>query len=202
MGAPAGPPQAQDPRLRRRARGPRSLDVVRTSRRVDCLLSWPPGTMTGMDWSTLAPTALGGLLALGGGFLGQWFSGRQSHGVWARDQRAAAHSAFLAEHHRLSHWMVMVTRVGGDDVKEPHADWTVPLVAALVQVELVGSAEVSKAGRELLRTTSKMREGTIDSFVADDEAAEVYRRAAQKDIGLKPTDLSSSWWTDRSNLIH
>lgn len=42
-----------------------------------------------MDWGTLAPTALGGLLALGGGFFGQWWSERRTvereQRAWARE---------------------------------------------------------------------------------------------------------------------
>ena len=59
-----------------------------------------------MNWSTLAPTLLGGLLALGGSMLGQWWNERRAiqreernrshnHEVWARQLRYETHVAFL-----------------------------------------------------------------------------------------------------------
>ncbi|MBO2456581.1 hypothetical protein [Actinomadura violacea] len=61
-----------------------------------------------MSWTSLISTLLGGLLALGGSWLGQWWTERravarekraQEHErvVWARSLRYEAHLAFLKE---------------------------------------------------------------------------------------------------------
>lgn len=61
--------------------------------------------MGNLDWSILAPTALGGLLAIGGGFLGQWWNSRQTalreRAVWARDLGYEAHLSFIETYQRL-----------------------------------------------------------------------------------------------------
>lgn len=64
-----------------------------------------------MDWTTLAPTALGGLLAVGGGFIGQWWGERRSvareqrereheREVWTREKGYQAHVTFITEYER------------------------------------------------------------------------------------------------------
>jgi len=67
-----------------------------------------------MEWSTLAPTALGGALAIVGGLVGAWWSERgaaareerarlHERDVWARERRFEAHTAFVNEFERLWH---------------------------------------------------------------------------------------------------
>ena len=65
-----------------------------------------------MDWSLVVPTVVGGVLAIGGGFVGQWWSQRSAlarearereheREVWARSLRYEAHVAFLTEFDRM-----------------------------------------------------------------------------------------------------
>lgn len=62
--------------------------------------------MRSMDWASLVPVALGGLLAAGGGWAGQWWGAREARAkehrdreqeryVWAREQRYKTHVQFL-----------------------------------------------------------------------------------------------------------
>jgi hypothetical protein len=99
--------------------------------------------MTGVVYSTLVPTALGGGLALGGGFLGQWWGERRAvarelrdrdheREVWARDLRREAHVAFIAEFERkfkaMEDWLAEPVGDGPDhDYLESVNDTLTPM---------------------------------------------------------------------------
>lgn len=65
-----------------------------------------------MNWDTLAPTALGGLLAIVGGFVGQWWGERRAvareqreriheQRVWSREHQRNAYDAFTVAFRRV-----------------------------------------------------------------------------------------------------
>lgn len=64
--------------------------------------------------------------------------------LWARDHRREAHMAFQAEQRRLSHWMMMYTRVGLEGV-----DWSEALGRCLLDVQVFGSRDAAVAAQRL-----------------------------------------------------
>jgi len=54
-----------------------------------------------VDWWTLVPVVIGGLLTAGGGWFGQWLSAKREHDTWARNLRQQAHAQFLLEFGRV-----------------------------------------------------------------------------------------------------
>lgn len=115
--------------------------------------------------------------------------------TWARDQRRAAHMAFLAEQHRLDHWMMMYTRVGLEGVAEPREDWASSLAELLLHVQVFGSQEAAVAALRLYKATLELETGTVGAMARTEEALETYRQLVQQDLGLSPTDLPV-WGTE------
>lgn len=115
--------------------------------------------------------------------------------TWARDQRRAAHMAFLAEQHRLDHWMMMYTRVGLEGVAEPNEDWASGLAELLLHVQVFGSQKATVAALRLYKATLELETGTVGAMVRTEEALETYRQLVQQDLGLSPTDLPV-WGTE------
>jgi len=116
--------------------------------------------MTGVDYSTLVPIALGGLLALGGGFLGQWWGERRAvareqrdreheREVWVRGLAYEAHVQFIGLFQRL-YRAVTDTRDRGDHI-EPPEEYLAPLHHQLTSLRLVSQqATQDKALRAII----------------------------------------------------
>lgn len=116
--------------------------------------------------------------------------------LWARDHRREAHMAFLAEQRRLSHWMMMYTRVGLEGVETPKADWSESLGRCLLDVQVFGSRDAAVAAQRLYRATQALHGGGIGHMMQADEAIETYRRLVQRDLGLTTTDLPA-WGSEQ-----
>lgn len=115
--------------------------------------------------------------------------------TWARDQRRAAHMAFLAEQHRLDHWMMMYTRVGLEGVVEPREYWASNLAELLLHVQVFSSQEAAVEALRLYKATLELETGTVGAMIRTQEALETYRHLVQQDLGLAPTDLPV-WGTE------
>lgn len=114
--------------------------------------------------------------------------------LWERDRRKEAHLAFLAEHHRLAHWMAMYTRVGLESAEEPQPDWTKSFAEKLLEVQVFGSQEVAVAAQHLYTVTHRLQDGTVGAMMEADQAAEKFRRLVRRDLGLAETTFPR--WDD------
>jgi hypothetical protein len=115
--------------------------------------------------------------------------------VWARDQRRAAHMTFLAEQHRLDHWMMMYTRVGLEGVVEPKEDWASHLAELLLHVQVFSTQEAAVAALRVYKATLELETGTVGAMIRTEEALQIYRHLVQQEMGLAPTDLPV-WGTE------
>jgi len=106
-----------------------------------------------MDLSPVLTTALGGALALSGGFLSQRWSERRAmeresrereheHEVWTRDQRHEAHLQFIAAFDRL--YKVVGERRDSPEHSEPPDDFLIPLYGRLTLIRLVADEATSE----------------------------------------------------------
>lgn len=109
--------------------------------------------------------------------------------AWTREQKRAAHAAFLAEQRRLDQWMMKVTRIGTPGVETPSEGWHHSLSALLVDVQVFGSQDAAVAARRLHRATVDLESGTVGAMMKADLLAEAYRRQVQRDLGVEETDL-------------
>lgn len=143
-----------------------------------------------MDWSTLAPTLLGGALALGGGFLGQWWSERRAKDreertreheafVWARAQRLEAHGRFLAAFNGAAKESDATGRV------EQLNDFFGQLRAAADDRKLLCSKATSDATNHAWMTVVGHHDGSCDSDRLDvNHARAAYFTAIRAEFGL------------------
>lgn len=115
--------------------------------------------------------------------------------LWAKEHRYKSHVSFMAEHHRLRHWMSIYTNVGVPGAEVPEFDWNKDLIATLMDVELFASAEAAQAARSLFSATTRLREGTAGAAMQADDAFAVYRKLVQRDLELDETQLPS--WRDQ-----
>lgn len=152
---------------------------------------WGPSVVTGL---------ITGALAIGGIVYTQRQTDRRDERVraheqraWVREQKRAAHAAFLAEQRRLDQWMMRVTRMGGDDVEMPTEGWYHPLSALLVDVQVFGSRDAAIAARRLYRATIDLEGGTVGSMMQVEALSEAYRRHVQRDLDILETELPD--WT-------
>jgi hypothetical protein len=139
---------------------------------------------------------LTGALAVGGIAYAQRQTDRRDERVreyeqrsWTREQKRAAHAAFLAEQRRLDQWMMKVTRMGGEDVKTPTEGWYHPMSALLVDVQVFGSQDAAIAARRLYRATIELESGTVGAMMKVDSLSEAYRRHVQLDLDIGETEL-------------
>jgi hypothetical protein len=109
-----------------------------------------------MNWSPIVTTALGGALAIVGGFAGQWWGERNATAreardrahereVWARGLRYEAHVAFLSEYDRR-YDEVRDAKLLPDDGSEPPENYLVPLWDRHQAVRLVCTEATARAG--------------------------------------------------------
>lgn len=111
---------------------------------------------------------------------------------WTREQKRAAHAAFLAEQRRLDQWMMKVTRMGGEDVETP-TELVSPNECAACRRASFGSQEAAIAARRLYRATIKLEGGTVGAMMEVDSLSEAYRRHVQLDLDIGETELPE--WT-------
>lgn len=109
--------------------------------------------------------------------------------LWAREHRRQAHIDFLAEQRRLDHWMMQVTRIGGENVAESTPGWAEPLGKKLLDVQVFGGQAGAVAARRLYKATRALQDGTVGAMMAADEAIETFRRLVQRDLELDETGL-------------
>lgn len=148
---------------------------------------WGPSIVTGL---------LTGALAISGIAYAQRQTDRRDERVrdyeqrsWTREQKRAAHAAFLAEQRRLDQWMMKVTRIGGEGVETPTEGWYHPLSALLVDVQVFGSQDAAIAARRLYRATIELDSGTVGAMMKVDSLSEAYRRYVQRDLDISETEL-------------
>lgn len=115
--------------------------------------------MTDMDWSSIAPTALGGILALAGGFVGQWWGERRAvereQRLGARDQKARSYEATrLAYTDFLGLWdrHVDLAMRRPDDVDFQDWDWADALPPAVSRISVFGTAQAAHLAHTMVHT--------------------------------------------------
>lgn len=149
-----------------------------------------------MDWSILASTALGGLLAGVGGFLGQWWaegranareSRERSHEqqLWAREQQRAAYAAFNTAHRHV-HEQTLAA-LGKHDAKPIELD---ELLDALDTVEMFGTREAltrAQSAKRAMTLWAQSRSVLGEDYEAVGQAMRQYRQQARADLGLAPS---------------
>jgi hypothetical protein len=135
-----------------------------------------------MDWSTLAPTALGGALALGGGFLGQWWGERRTvereQRAWERedrgrsyDQRRDAYSDFLASFNAFYDKAAFAKMM--DSHQEPPEDWLSPLYFKYVTLRVFGAKSIAETANQMFMelnmyaTISEAKETKLERLIDD-----------------------------------
>lgn len=157
---------------------------------------WVPSIVTGL---------LTGALAIGGIAYAQRQTDRRDERgrkyeqrSWTREQKRAAHAAFLAEQRRLDQWMMKVTRIGGEGVEAPTEGWYHPLSALLVDVQVFGSQDAAIAARRLYRATIELEGGTVGAMMNVDLLSEAYRRHVQRHLEIIETELPE-WARDEES---
>lgn len=147
-----------------------------------------------MDWGVLAPTLVGGGLALLGGFGGQWWSERRAvareerereheREVWSRAQRRDAYAAFMLAF--TTHWGE-VSKAANAEPEQPvefSRDWH----EAMANVDLFGSRAASDKASELF--VSLLKFGTrhdrgIDTLGETMRIHRELREQVRLDLGL------------------
>jgi len=148
---------------------------------------WVPSIVAGL---------LTGALAIGGIVYTQSQTDRRDERAreheqrsWTREQKRAAHAAFLAEQRRLDQWMMKVTRIGGEGVEAPTEGWYHSLSALLVDVQVFGGQDAAVAARRLYRATIDLESGTVGAMMQVDSLSEAYRRHVQRDLDINETEL-------------
>jgi hypothetical protein len=155
--------------------------------------------MTGVDYSTLVPTALGGVLALGGGFLGQWWGERRAV---AREQRDRAHeSQVWARTHQKDayvNFFLKSERVVKDiDIQRGKGVWKTiesagDLLPAMSMVRIFGSTEATLASERMATTillyANPLKEEPPPTTDAMWEARKRYVLQVRRDLGLPELD--------------
>lgn len=147
-----------------------------------------------MDWSILAPTALGGLLALGGGFGGQWWSERRAVAreqrdrehevfIWARNLRLESHLRFLSVFDLQMRLLDEASRRGEES--DAPEDFVAPLMDLQENLRLMCSEETAdRAFKALLRLNDYAnKKGIWEDAMA---AREAYLAAIRDEFKLPP----------------
>jgi len=156
--------------------------------------------MSAVDYSTLWPTALGGVLALCGGFLGQWWGERRAVAreqrdrdhesrVWARGHQKDAYVNFFVTCERTVKDIEIMR--GKGVVWEPIKSFG-DVIPALAMVRLFGSTEATKAA-ELMGTTlllygNPLKQEPPPSADMRWEATKRFVIQVRRDLGLPQLD--------------
>jgi phytoene dehydrogenase-like protein len=120
-----------------------------------------------VDLSLLVPTLVGGLLALGGGFAGQWWAERRAvereSRAWAREQKARSHEAAREAYRAFlrafdEHLDLVMRRP--EDIDFTDWDWARALEPLVTDVRLFGTSAAAEFAdsmhRELVRTGDEL----------------------------------------------
>jgi hypothetical protein len=154
-----------------------------------------------MDWSPIVTTALGGALAIIGGFAGQWWGEKKATAreardrahereVWARGLRYEAHVAFLSEYDRRydQMWIVkQLQQLPGPSEPVPE-NYLQPLWDRQQAVRLVCTEATARAGeraRDALASYT-FRDG---EWEAVDYERDRYLAAVREEFGLPPVPI-------------
>jgi hypothetical protein len=147
-----------------------------------------------MNWTTLSSTLLGGLLALGGTTLGQWWNERRAlrreerdreheREVWARQIRYEAHLSFV----KILDDKHSVAVDAENDPNDPEApeDWLMPVWDKLQEMRLVSEEGTISKADEAFKCLQEYVYGhgkSQDVSLARDE----YLGAVRKEFRLPP----------------
>jgi hypothetical protein len=151
-----------------------------------------------VELANLAPTLLGGALAIGGGMAGQWWAERRSMArekrdrehereVWARGLRVDAHLAFLTLFdERYGEWQSIRHGFGGS--AEPPEDYLAPLWQRFQALRLVCSESTAKLAQKAMRSFNEyvFENGRWEQVEWDEDQ---YLGAIREELRLPPIPL-------------
>lgn len=152
-----------------------------------------------MDWSSLALTFLGGALAVGGGFFGQWWSERAAvareqrerdheREVWARGLRYEAHVEFLSTFDAKCK-AASAAKDRGEGQEAPH-DWLVPLRARLQALRMLGTRETWESANVAFENLYAYVFEEPDDWQSVEFAIDEYLLAVRREFHLPPIGAS------------
>lgn len=141
--------------------------------------------MTAMDWSVLASTVMGGLLAGGGAFLGQWWADKRARErereQWARDLRYKAHVQFLTIFDER--WDRVAEARNLDDGPDPPYDYLASLWDQEQMIQLVSEPATfaAAAGARKALVAYCFRGGDSEDLM---RARALYLNSVRDEFGL------------------
>lgn len=150
-----------------------------------------------MDWSSLATTTLGGALAIGGGFLGAWWSERRTADreararaheldVWARGLRYEAHVKFLDVFDEK--YRIYLEAEHESTPVEPPDDWLVPVWDAYNRLRIVCEQETADQAEAAVKALHDCLFGR-GRWEQVQWASDQYLGAMRKEFGLNRIKL-------------
>jgi hypothetical protein len=157
--------------------------------------------MTGVDYSMLVPTVVGGILALGGGLVGQMWSERAAvarekrdrdheREVWARDLRRQAHETFLAEFGRKFKIIDESPAIPKHDGSEPDPDFLETIFDTLIPLRLFAGNETTRRAWNAFFVLKDYAFGSATEPKTHSDVARAldeYVQSVRNEFGLKPS---------------
>ena len=151
-----------------------------------------------MDWTPFVSTLLGGLLAAGGGFAGQWWSERRERAreernrehereIWARGLRYEAHVAFLSTFD--AKYKSAQEASGRHDLGEVPDDWLVPVWDRLQALRMVCHDRTAKKAETALASLQAYTHGTGGRWEQVEWDLDRYLGAIREEFQLAPISL-------------
>lgn len=150
-----------------------------------------------MNWTTFLSTLLGGLLALGGSWLGHWWNERRAierevrnrdheREVWARELRREAHVHFLSEFD--TKYRIAMDHEAFPGPEEPPEDWLSTLWSNIQSMRLVSNDETIEKAQNAIRelNTYVFHDGQWEQV---DYALDMYIGEIRKEFNLPPISL-------------
>jgi hypothetical protein len=153
--------------------------------------------MTVVEYSTLVQTTLGGVLALGGAFLGQWWVERRAvareqrdreheRDVWARDLGYEAHVQFIGTFQRL--FKAVSDAEDRRDGSEPPEDYIQPLCDQMTSLRLISQQATQDKAKRAITALSKFTY-TGGTWPEVDKFFDGYVGAVREEFHLPPIDF-------------